>query len=143
MKWPLGAYTSLFMWLLQTLDLLLSMVWVFHKTLEIAIPTSSTNPCSCYITFIGCKQDILYILATLFATWKHQKNSFWNFEPSFNILKQMKLLFFSWASLASFWFFKAICVISFGLEKVPQKYPQQFFHSLGVGDDFNYENKLH
>jgi hypothetical protein len=55
----------------------------------------------------------------------------------------MKLLFFSWASLASFWFLKAIYVISFGLEKVPQKYPQQFFHSLGVGDDFNYENKLH
>jgi hypothetical protein len=29
-------------------------------------------------------------------------------------------------------------VSSFGLEKVPQKYP----HFLGVGDDFNYENKF-
>jgi hypothetical protein len=54
----------------------------------------------------------------------------------------MKLLFFSWASLASFWFLKAICVISFGLEKIPQKYPQQLHRFSKVGDDFSYGNKL-
>jgi hypothetical protein len=31
-----------------------------------------------------------------------------------------------------------ICVISFGLEKIPKNIP----HFLGVGDDFNYEKKL-
>jgi hypothetical protein len=27
----------------------------------------------------GCKQDILYILATLFSTWKDQKTNLKNF----------------------------------------------------------------
>jgi hypothetical protein len=34
-------------------------------------------------------------------------------------------------------------VSSHGLEKVPQKYPQQFCHLLGVGDDFSYEKEFH
>ncbi len=34
-------------------------------------------------------------------------------------------------------------MILFELEKVPQKYPQQFHHFSGVGDDFSYEKKLH
>jgi hypothetical protein len=38
---------------------------------------------------------------------------------------------------------EAICVISFGLEKIPQKYPQKLCHFLGVGDDFSYEKKFH
>jgi hypothetical protein len=33
--------------------------------------------------------------------------------------------------------------MSFGLEKVPQKYPQKLCHFLGVGDDFIYEKKFH
>jgi hypothetical protein len=33
-------------------------------------------------------------------------------------------------------------VIVFGFQKIPQKYPQQFCHFLGVGDDFSYENKF-
>jgi hypothetical protein len=28
---------------------------------------------------IGCKQDILYILVTLFSTWKHEKKKASNF----------------------------------------------------------------
>jgi hypothetical protein len=32
--------------------------------------------------------------------------------------------------------------MSFGLEKIPQKYPQQISHFSRVGDDFSYENKL-
>ncbi len=42
----------------------------------------------------GCKQDILYILAILFSTWKHQNNSILYFKLSSNILKQMRLLDF-------------------------------------------------
>jgi hypothetical protein len=38
----------------------------------------------------------------------------------------MKLLFFSWASLASFYLSKVIFVTSFGLEKILQKYPQKY-----------------
>jgi hypothetical protein len=38
---------------------------------------------------------------------------------------------------------KAICVISFGLEKIPQKYLQKLCQFLGVKDDFNYEKKIH
>ncbi len=55
--------------------------------------------------------------------------------------KKKTFSFFSWASLASLQHFKSICVISFGLEKVPQKYPQKLCHFLGVRDD--YENKFH
>jgi hypothetical protein len=32
--------------------------------------------------------------------------------------------------------------MSFGLEKIPQKYPQQLCHFSMVRDDFNYEKKL-
>jgi hypothetical protein len=32
--------------------------------------------------------------------------------------------------------------MSFGLEKILQKYPQQFCQFSRVGDDFSYENKL-
>jgi hypothetical protein len=38
--------------------------------------------------------------------------------------------------------FKANRVISFGLKKVPQEYPQQLCYFLGVGDDFSFEKKV-
>jgi len=38
--------------------------------------------------------------------------------------------------------FKTICVVSFGLEKTPQKYPEQLYHFSRVGDDFSFEKKI-
>jgi hypothetical protein len=35
-----------------------------------------------------------------------------------------------------------ICVISFGFEKIPQKYPQQLHQFSGVKNDFSYETNL-
>jgi hypothetical protein len=55
----------------------------------------------------------------------------------------MKLLFFFMGISNLLLIFQKKIVISFGLEKVPQKYPQQLRHFLGVEDDFSYENKFH
>jgi hypothetical protein len=86
---------------------------------------------------IRCKQDILYTFVTLFLIWKQKKYILLNFKPLLTFQNKWIFKFFSWASLASFLFLKTICVISFGLEKIPQKYPQQLCHFLGVGDDHN------
>jgi hypothetical protein len=78
----------------------------------------------------GCKQDILYIFLTLFSTWKHTKIVF-KFLTFLSISKQMKL-FFSMGISSLLLAFKTICVISFGLEKVSQKYPPKYFFGLGM-----------
>jgi hypothetical protein len=47
----------------------------------------------------GCKQDIFYILVTLFSTWKHEKKKNSNFKHSSNISKQMIFFFMGISSL--------------------------------------------
>jgi hypothetical protein len=90
----------------------------------------------------GCKQSILDIFLTLLFTWKHEKKSLSNLEPSFSILKQMKhLVFFMGISSLPLAFQSKLCHIIWTWKNT-QKKTQQLHHSLGVGDDFNFEKKL-
>jgi len=65
----------------------------------------------------GATQDILTLFVTLFLTFF--KNNFQNFEPLSCISNKMEPLI-NTSSLPSA--SQKICIISFGLQKIPQKY---------------------
>ncbi len=68
-----------------------------------------------------------FVNLLLFSIWKQKvKKKKSNFKPSFSISKKMNFYFFSWASLTCLYLLKTIFVISFGLEKVPKKYFQEY-----------------
>ncbi len=85
--------------------------------------------------YLGCKKNILYILVTLFSTWKQKKNSFFNFLPSFTIWKQIKpLVFFMGISTLLLVSQNNLCHIIWTSKSTPKVSPtiMSFFRGVGM-----------